>query len=77
MYKKPFKPKGCGFWRCEYHIERKEFDYEYGEIKKYSSEIFETYQDEFEYFPLENGTKEWREFNIYVLKRQKIKYKAK
>ena len=75
MCKKPFKPKTCGFWRCEYQFEGKEFDYENGVIKEYSSEIFETYQNEFHYSPLEIGTKEWKEFNIYVLKTQKIKYK--
>ena len=75
MCKKPFKPKTYGFWRCEYQFEGKEFDYENGGIKEYNSEIFETYQNEFHYSPLEIGTKEWKEFNIYVLETQKIKYK--
>ena len=71
-----FEKKTCGFWRCEYQFVGSYSDYEEGKNIIYKSEPHETPKDEFEYFdPDENGLKKWDELFIFVLPRQKIKYK--
>ena len=71
-----FKKKTCGFWRCEYQFVGCYYDEKIGKNIEYNSEPHETNKDEFEYFdPDENGSKEWDELIIFVLPRQKIKYK--
>jgi hypothetical protein len=71
-----FKKKTCGFWRCEYQFVGQYYDEKIGKNIEYNSEPHETNKDEFEYFdPDENGSKEWDELIIFVLPRQKIKYK--
>ena len=71
---KIIKVKTCGFWQCEYQFCGKII--ENGDIKDYESEPKETKNDEFEYFdPYKNGETEWAELIIYVLPKQKIKYR--
>ena len=70
------KNKTCGFWRCEYQFVGTYYDYEEAKNVVYNSKPHETSKDEFEYFdPDENGSKKWDELLIFVLPRQKIKYK--
>ena len=74
--KTKFEKKTCGFWRCEYQFVGFYSDYEEGKNIKYNSEPHETPKDEFEYFdPDDNGIRKWDELLIFVLPRQKIKYK--
>lgn len=74
MCYKIIKAKTCGFWKCEYQFIGKTI--EDGEIKNYQSEPKETKNEEFEYFdPYKNGETEWAELIIYVLPKQKIKYR--
>ena len=74
--KTKFKKKTCGFWLCEYQFMGFYYDYEKGENIKYNSEPHETTEQNFEYFdPDENGSREWDELIVFVLPRQKIKYK--
>ena len=74
--KKRFKKKTCGFWRCEYQFVGLYYDNEKCEMIKYKSEPHESPKNDFEYFdPDENGSREWEELIIFVLPRQKIKYK--
>ena len=77
MCQKPFEPKTCGFWKCEYQFDGKYHEYKKVEGKKeYNSKTIETHQDEFHYYEVtEKGMKKWKELNIYVLKKQIIKYK--
>ena len=71
-----FEKKTCGFWRCEYQFVGTYYDYEEAKNVVYNSSPHETSKDEFEYFdPDENGSKTWDELLIFVLPRQKIKYK--
>ena len=70
-----FKPKTCGFWRCEYQFVGRNINYKKGKKECYISEPHETIDDAFEYFdPIENGIKTWEELSIFVIGRQKIKY---
>ena len=67
-------PKTCGFWKCEYQFEGTKI--ENGELKHIDTKCKETKGNNFEYFnPYENGSALWTNLNIYVLERQKIKYK--
>ena len=76
LFNTKFKKKACGFWRWEYQFIGFYYDYERGKNIILNSEPHETPKDEFEYFdPDENGSKEWDELLIFVLPRQKIKYK--
>ena len=76
LCKSKFEKKTCGFWRCEYQFVGTYYDYEEAKNVVYYSEPHETSKDEFEYFdPDENGSKKWDELLIFVLPRQKIKYK--
>ena len=77
MCQNPFEPKTCGFWKCEYQFDGKYHEYRKVEEKKeYNSKTIETYEDEFHYYEVaEKGTKKWKELNIYVLRKQNIKYK--
>ena len=70
-----FKPKTCGFWRCEYQFVGRNINYKKGKKECYISEPHETIDDAFEYFdPIENGIKTWEVLSIFVIGRQKIKY---
>ena len=72
--KKIMKPKTCGFWKCEYQFDGKKI--EEGEVKSFKTEPKETKGDNFEYFdPFENDEVQWLQLEIYVLPKQKIKYK--
>ena len=72
---KIINPKTCGFWKCEYQFIGTKI--EDGEEKEYDSKTKETKGDEFEYFnPYENGKVRWTSLNIFVLPKQRIKYKS-
>lgn len=71
---KIIEPKTCGLWKCEYQFIGKKF--EKGELIEYDSKPKETKEDEFEYFNyFESGASRWKELIIYVVNKQKIKYK--
>ena len=73
LCKKIFKPKTCGFWKCEYQFSGKKIND--GEVEYYDSKPKETKGDEFEYFdPFGNKEVQWIELNIYVLPKQSVKY---
>ena len=68
------KVKTCGFWKCEYQFIGKKI--EKGRLIDYNSMPKETKNDKFEYFdPSDNGNILWKELIIYVIPKQKIKYK--
>ena len=69
-------PKTFGFWKCEYQFVGKK--YENGKIIEYESKIYETKSNVFDYHipSSKNGISNWKELHIYVIKRQKIKYKS-
>lgn len=74
--KTKFEKRTSGFWRCEYQFVGFYYDCEKGKNIVYNSEPHETHENEFEYFdPDENGLRKWNELLIFVLPRQKIKYK--
>jgi hypothetical protein len=71
---KIIETKTCGFYKCEYQFAGKMI--KDGEVEYFESEPKETKSDDFEYFdPKENGKEKWLELIIYVLPKQKIKYK--
>ena len=73
---KIIKVKTCGFWKCEYQFKGKKI--ENGELIYYDSNPKETKDDNFEYFdPSDNGKVIWTELIIYVIPKQRIKYKQK
>ena len=66
-------PKTCGFWKCEYQFEGDKI--EDGKLKHIDTKCKETKDDNFEYFnPYDNGNALWTSLNIYVVKKQDIKY---
>ena len=74
MCEKIIVPKTCGFWKCEYQFEGDKI--ENGEIKHIDTKSKETKYDNFEYYnPFENDSAIWTNLNIYVVKKQNIKYK--
>ena len=69
------KLKTCGFWKCEYQFKGQKI--EEGILKDFNSEPKETKDNEFEYYdPSENGNVTWTNLIIYVIPKQKIKYKS-
>lgn len=70
------KLKTCGLWKCEYQfIGEKIKD---GRLVNFNSNPIETKNNEFEYYdPSENGNATWTELIIYIIPKQKIKYKPK
>ena len=61
--------------KCEYQFVGTKI--EDGEEKEYDSKTKETKGDEFEYFnPYEKGKVRWTSLNIFVLPKQRIKYKS-
>ena len=67
-------PKTCGFWKCEYQFEGDKI--ENGDLKHVDTKCKETKDDDFEYYnPYENDSALWTNLNIYVIEKQKIKYK--
>ena len=72
---KIIKSKTVGFYKCEYQIIGTKI--EDGDRIEYDSKPKETEDDEFEYFdPEENGEVQWTKLIIYVLPKQKMKYKS-
>ena len=69
------KLKSCGFWKCEYQfIGQKIKD---GRLIDFDSKPRETKDDVFEYYdPSENGNATWTKLIIYIIPKQKIKYKS-
>ena len=66
-------PTTCGFWNCEYQFEGEKI--EDGKVKKIDTKCKETEGDIFEYFsPFDNGSALWINLNIYVIRKQNIKY---
>ena len=66
-------PKTCGFWNCEYQFEGDKI--EGGKLKHVDTKCKETDGDKFEYFsPYDNGNALWTDLNIYVIRKQEIKY---
>ena len=71
---KIMKLKSCGFWDCEYQIIGKRIIE--GDLKEYETKTKEANNDNLDYFDdLENKDNQWIELNIFVLPKQKIKYK--
>ena len=67
-------PRTCGFWKCEYQFEGDKI--EGGKLKHIDTRCKETKYDNFEYFnPFENSSALWTNLNIYVIDKQKLKYK--
>ena len=67
-------PKTCGFWKCEYQFEGDKI--ENGEIKHIDTKSKETKDENFEYYnPFVNDSAIWTNLNIYVVRKQNIKYK--
>ena len=74
--KTKFEKRTCGFWRCEYQFVGFYYDCEKAKNIVYNSQPHETHENEFEYFdPDKNCMRKWNELLIFVLPRQKIKYK--
>ena len=72
---KIIKSKTVGFYKCEYQIIGTKI--EDGDKIEYDSKPKETKDDKFEYFdPEENGEVQWIKLIIYVLPKQKMKYKS-
>ena len=68
-------PKTCGFLECEYQFLGDKI--EEGALKHVEIKSKETKGDNFEYFdPYENESSLWLNLDIYVIERQKIKYKG-
>ena len=66
-------PTTCGFWNCEYQFEGEKI--EDGKVKKVDTKCKETEGEKFEYFsPFDNGSSLWINLNIYVIRKQNIKY---
>ena len=71
---KPIVPKTYGFWYCEYQFEGDKI--ENGELKHINSKCKENKDDNFEYYNhYENDSALWTNLNIYVIEKQKMKYK--
>ena len=69
------KLKTCGFWKCEYQFKGKKI--EKGKLIDFNSAPKETKDNEFEYYdPTENGNVIWTILIIFVIPKQKIKYKS-
>ena len=69
------KLKTCGFWKCEYQFIGQKI--EKGRLEDFNSCPKETKGNEFDYFdPSDNGNVTWTKLIIYVIHRQKIKYKS-
>ena len=72
---KIIKSKTVGFYKCEYQIIGTKI--EDGDKIEYDSKPKETENGKFEYFdPEENGEVQWTKLIIYVLPKQKMKYKS-
>ena len=66
-------PKTCGFYKCEYQFVGDKI--ENGDLKHVDTKCKETVGNNFEYFnPYESGNSIWTNLNIYVIKKQEIKY---
>ena len=73
MCERIFKPKTCGFYKCEYQFKGKKI--ENGFVVEYDSKTKETNGDKFEYFdPFGNKEIQWIELKIFLLPIQEIKY---
>ena len=69
------KLKTCGFWKCEYQFIGQKI--ENGILIDFDSKPKETKNNEFEYYdPSENGKATWTKLLIYIIPKQKIKYKS-
>ena len=69
------KLKTCGFWKCEYQFIGQKI--EAGRLIDFDSKPKETKNNEFEYYdPSENGNATWTKLLIYIIPKQKIKYKS-
>ena len=66
-------PKTCGFFECEYQFVGDKI--EEGKLKHIDTKSKETKGDNFEYFdPYDNDSSLWTNLDIYVIKKQNIKY---
>ena len=72
--KKKFKPKICGFLDCEYQLIGKKIG-KNKELIEFDSKTREKKDNDLEYFgELSDEELLWKELNIYVMPKQKIKY---